>query len=1100
MSIDLTIRNKPAELADYRYIVVTLAAAPTLVSGANTAITVDNASIPLLKKVKSGMRLLNADDLSTHNKIISVVNDTITVSGNSITGITGLIAGSELYITTVKAKGLPLTNAELDSNFLELEKNKLAADGSQDVVGDLQIKSGSNTDGDLTIDGTLSAKSLDLSTATGLAITLGDGDIEASTIVVSGGINDSSLFDVYSITAFEEPLILLANDDGTFKGTSVLYLNSTSGVQEDATLVTQTPIGDNLFEENKQIKILKVNSDKNYIIVEELDDAEKDYGKNERLTTADDAPVILKSLKTNKLLKSRQNVSVFGIAKADTDSQPTPPPLAENDVGAVVATFLATQGTPNTTYKYRIAEFSRDTGKLTEADTFTTNTFQIGTGSTPGKNVSLDQFSETTYNRISSANRSNTNNNVLIYRATNSFNDSDFKLIAVLGEDEMAGQTQFNFTDYGNFITNEWANKNELGEYDPDTGLSYLPITWADLQNASAQEIYKKGISRLTVDSVSADNTVTFVETLSTTNAHTTKKELEFYHDNSTVLNASGELIGGIEYLLNTKKNKGETTVTIPDGTYYTNLIKIPNGIKIQGSSKQNTVLKAHPWHTSTSNAISRQSQPAGDIFSSTPSSYSHNMIILDDSSKCTLSNITLDGNFINQVKFQLTQSNVLVRVANSTDLTFDNVKIQNVVSGAVLGQNTKYFTIANSQIQNGAVFLTGDQDNLACPLHARDSSNLKITSSTFENFNVESDLAGLSVGVLLGNVIRNSGAGVLVYGSTNTILSPNLILGSSNEFIGAVDTFDSEYDSINIDLTGSGNYVSESINFLRDGENLYLSSLPEEIDDEPVYGTEVTIRDNFETVVKDGVKEYFIDKTQYQAFSYSSLGNKINVTSAEEDLATGNFQFEVTAAGITDIRNVADHAKVKQAYQTHRSNYSNLYGTGNALAGETLVGLIYELIAKEYKYIRTTEAVVTFNEISLTVADAAGTLSLVIPSTDTFGNVTNDININSVSIGDKIILKCPHASTDTAFEDDEGIDSSVADKIFITTSLNPDLVHEVTNVNRATRTITISINTEQTFNVGDVFSDKVMTSGNSQNTRIGVENEFIISKGIVNI
>ena len=87
-------------------------------------------------------------------------------------------------------------------------------------------------------------------------------------------------------------------------------------------------------------------------------------------------------------------------------------------------------------------------------------------------------------------------------------------------------------------------------------------------------------------------------------------------------------------------------------------------------------------------------------------------------------------------------------------------------------------------------------------PLIADAGTTTLIIGNRFENYTDFVDVSVTTKGVIANNIINNCGSGLFVYGSTFLVSSPNVLMGPANEFLPTPDILNSEFDSININLS----------------------------------------------------------------------------------------------------------------------------------------------------------------------------------------------------------------------------------------------------------------------------------------------------------
>ena len=167
----------------------------------NDTLTITESSA--FRRLVVGMTIVDdgsPDSVTTVNSIKSIdkTNKTVTLNEEGV----GLTTGT-IKFTTATVKGSPLTNLEVDKNFLSLEKNKLDSTGNQVIEGNVEIRKTGDTDpvifdtnnGNLYVSEKIIAKTIDIGGTGGTATLTTGGDIEVNNILLNGEIDDRGLFE-----------------------------------------------------------------------------------------------------------------------------------------------------------------------------------------------------------------------------------------------------------------------------------------------------------------------------------------------------------------------------------------------------------------------------------------------------------------------------------------------------------------------------------------------------------------------------------------------------------------------------------------------------------------------------------------------------------------------------------------------------------------------------------------------------------------------------------------------------------------------------------------------------------------------------------------
>ena len=540
------------------------------------------------------------------------------------------------------------------------------------------------------------------------------------------------------------------------------------------------------------------------------------------------------------------------------------------------------------------------------------------------------------------------------------------------------------------------------------------------------------------------------------------QNEIEFFIDNSRVIDSpSGTIIGGIQRIIQDAIADGTRTTTLLGGTYYTKLLTIPSNFKFSGVSDRNTTLKSIPW---MSDKINTRTPVGGDVsaqnafaetgtfedgdkkkvdvefFNETVSgeigtgltsdkarfgnlsrndaelassfgifagvvagqkSYSRTIVEFDGKSDVEVSDIRLDGNGLNQ---RVTRedvsgkSNFILSGQLSKNVTLKNITVENSSGAGFYGEELSEAVLESSQIRNGGQIL--DDSIYSTGIFAPGSDKLRLNTNLIENFSSSNDLTSNQNSTLVGNIVRDTGSGVLAYATSNMVHEGNLILGAANEFIPMVDTLNSEYDAININIVNEAGasgatYESDVIEFLMNNSPKNMAP----INVAQGYAG-VSIENTIRTLVQKETSTYFLpDQVGNAKFNFTygnpndTSGHIIQMHSdvtngyaaVGASLAAGNIGIKIPEANINEISQYAN-------FGTLSSNYSPL----DRPNGERLVGLAYDVTGTEYKFINTTDPII-WSKITI--------------DNDTQFNesITFQIPANQASriaIGDKIVYK----------------------------------------------------------------------------------------------
>ena len=388
-----------------------------------------------------------------------------------------------MHISSMYSGNEPLTNKEIDQNFIDVESKKLASDGSMPL------------DGKLTVFGDISGYNLSVTDkitiggvqpySVNTAIALGNRDLEVNNIRLSGTINDDALFRKYKVTGFPHSFLADYNTKiAALEPMTILYFSNVSEFAVDGSTITSSI-------SNKTGIVRRVNTTEGYIMVKETS-SNTSFQVGEKIDGKAIAGQILKVLEPADYLIQGQNVKIFGMNLNDT-------PLARFHYSGTGSTELEKAQRPATptaptvskrgdesgtiSYDYRIALMNKDTGKVSALS---------AVSSSVNGALDLVEFNKTNFIRITIPNRINTSNMILVYRRKGS---GAHRLIDILDNTTLgSGTTNLEYNDYGGYDkTNYGLNSSPATEYaiTRDSGIVYLPVTASeseDIDGVAASE------------------------------------------------------------------------------------------------------------------------------------------------------------------------------------------------------------------------------------------------------------------------------------------------------------------------------------------------------------------------------------------------------------------------------------------------------------------------------------------------------------------------------------------------------------------------------------------------------------------------------------
>jgi len=793
--------------------------------------------------------------------------------------------------------GRPLTNAEVDNNFENLNVQKLEKDGSipmTDVLltpgvqatsavegakiynenGELVATFGGDNTNDIIIEGNINVGGES-------NLSLNGGDISARNLFLTGRFVSDELGGQYNVAKVGEVYRGLGAPDLTDSSKLVITLNTIVTVV-DATgvfLVGSTVTGDT---SDTAGVITKISGSTLWI---RLASSNTEFLAGETLTQAGGGTVyatVSERFNTNNF-KVGHKLKVFGASL--TGSSNIDP--AETAIMTKVGT-----GTGNT-YYYWVAQFRFDNGKVSVANKISGSITHTAVANfNDEKNITL------------TLGRTTTDYGILIYRAT--ANDaSQAKLIDVLGPSQLSSNTaNIAYVDYGVYAITPWSTKNAVGAYTTESNMVHFPLVASGLNTTRA------GWSTLTVASVIDKSRVKFTTSVEL-NA---SGEVEAVHDNTI----------GLQNAINDNRDLSLRNIILPNGTYYTSRLKVPNNFAFLGAGKQ-TIIKQLPWNFE-------------NVEDAVYSEYKGALLMpaeVDTPADIFMRDFSVDGNFVNNPRYFENASNYAINFAGVSNIDIDNVIISNSVGGGIYAYGSTYLRVQNCEVTNGGSSYAGTE---LSPLYAGESNYLTITGNLFENYISAIDVSVSTKGVVVGNTIRNCGTGLLVYASGSMLSEPNLLMGPSNEWLPTPDTLDSDWNSINITVTPGIDYTSPVFLYLQRAETIFIGSANKKDEfDADINGTSVELNGEIYVLTKtNGIDTL---KTSWNYTLNSSSNPRINIVNGD----TGDFgrnngyaQFRITAADTATL------PSLPALITTHGSSL---------VTGESIVGLVYHVKGTTYTY-----------------------------------------------------------------------------------------------------------------------------------------------------
>ena len=552
--------------------------------------------------------------------------------------------------------------------------------------------------------------------------------------------------------------------------------------------------------------------------------------------------------------RAGQNLKIFG-ANLTTDNTDLVDAVSMRPV--IKNGFIGTVS--GSLFSYKVAQFRVDNGKIGPSGLSADIT-----------NVNPDIFN-TSNNLTVRFNRTNSSYGILIYRKiTGSVNTGTYNLIAILGSQEMGSSTEVSWTDFYDVDSTAWSKKTVVrNEYQESTGTVHFPL--------QPPESPSKGWVSAQIQSVNT-----------TSNRLVLTSSFNF---NSQVL-VSHDDTSAIQTAINSRVANNSNSLKLSDKTYFVSSLDIPADFTVYGASKQTRIRKLS-WG---SNDYS-----TNKIFKTVNNAVRSNI---------SITNVTIDGNMQNQYLFQETIDEYINYTIDIKGIghTFENLTISNAIGGGIASPTAQNLTINLCQIQD-----SGMSDRYGySPISVVSSFQILITNNVMQNFSSALDASSCNIAVLTGNIVNNCGSGILIYGSTKLISSPNLILGPAGEFISGPDILNSEYDSVNIILEPNTNYESDRYVYQENGAAFDITS---------------TRNRQVLTYRVDKLRK--IDNVE-ELFSEVLINGSSPITALVGTYVTGEFKFQITSANVNELTTTYSYSAQSQA-----------------IAG--YIGLVYRALLTEY-------------------------------------------------------------------------------------------------------------------------------------------------------
>ena len=458
------------------------------------------------------------------------------------------------------------------------------------------------------------------------------------------------------------------------------------------------------------------------------------------------------------------------------------------------APVLAKQGTASNArqYRYWVAQFNIRKGDVSAP-----------AGPASVNHTALDSFNDLNYVAVT-LQRGNVDSGLLLYRQESAIGAAaditQAKLVNILGPKELTTQTTVVYKDFGVYDQTAWSGKGEKNEFlgigATATPQIFFPNTlWNGKRRGwNIDEIVSIGNSSITVNrEYDFNDAVGF----------SSDKAVKVVADNTYGFQqAFDDIIG-----------RGGNYFELPSGTFLTQKLTVPSDFTIKGIGK-NSILKqqyfANDETDGGGNSLDNFNEFVGTA----------NTTILND---ITLSDFTIDGNKVNQLRFKddLNDRDHMVNMSGVYSGMFKNIEIRNSPMHGMSVRDSNRVSIENSTFVDGS-----STDRYPYnPLNASESTSLRVNDCLFEKYPAGIDVSSSRVVAIGGNIIRNCGRGIIAFATGKITTADNIILGPADEFIPSPDIYDSDFNGINITVDTNATFEGPVLQYLEEGDPKDISS-----------------------------------------------------------------------------------------------------------------------------------------------------------------------------------------------------------------------------------------------------------------------------------
>ena len=539
----------------------------------------------------------------------------------------------------------------------------------------------------------------------------------------------------------------------------------------------------------KRNRVLKVNeSGTGYELVDahELDTFKlRSYGISNDGTvyvgtgSTSNSKLVVSGISTAKFFVG-EKVKLFGVT-ATSDSVTVP------GVPSVPSFTKVGTSTTVSTYRYWVAQYHLRNGKVGVST-------QINPTSGIGM-TAITEFNDQDHITLT-LNRTDTNHGLLVYRqesvGAGTTNINDAKLVGILGPKELDVATSgILWKDYGVYDKTSWSPNGAKNEYTSDQIHFPNIATTGQRRGWALDEIVSIGAGSVTVNTQYDFNS---------TAGFGTDATVKVAHDNTYALSEA----------IDDTVASGGNYLDLPSGTYLAQTIAIPTNFTLRGNGR-NTVLKQQFFANDTTDGGGNNLTLDGNFVG----------IGTTNARDVTIQDVTVDGNFANNIRFKGEISNYLVKLDGVSSTLIKSMEIRNSPAHGLYIYDSNRVSVENSSFVDGSLT---DRYPFE-PIQAQESNVLRINDSLFENYPGAVDVSVTSVVSTGGNIIRNCGTGLKVYATGKITTSNNIILGPADEYIPSPDIYDSDFNSVNITIDRSVDFKGPVLQYIHKGDAKDLST-----------------------------------------------------------------------------------------------------------------------------------------------------------------------------------------------------------------------------------------------------------------------------------